>query len=65
MAVAKYLQAHDKAEWVAGSMTTHCALARNMNGSASGIMTFGVKGGFDAGVKFMTRCSCLNGWEHR
>jgi O-acetylhomoserine (thiol)-lyase len=23
-----------------------------MNGSASGIMTFGVKGGFDAGVKF-------------
>jgi O-acetylhomoserine (thiol)-lyase len=56
MAVAKYLQSHDKVEWVSYAGLEdhpHHALAQKyMNGSASGIMTFGVKGGFDAGVKF-------------
>ena len=56
MAVAKYLQNHDKVEWVSYAGLEdhpHHALAQKyMNGSASGIMTFGVKGGFDAGVKF-------------
>jgi O-acetylhomoserine (thiol)-lyase len=56
MAVAKYLQKHDKVEWVSYAGLEdhpHHSLAQKyMNGSASGIMTFGVKGGFDAGVKF-------------
>ena len=56
MAVAKYLQVHDKVEWVSYAGLAdhpHHALAQKyMNGNASGIMTFGVKGGFEAGVKF-------------
>ena len=56
MAVAKYLQAHDNVEWVSYAGLEdhpHNGLAQKyMNGTASGIMTFGVKGGFDAGVKF-------------
>ena len=55
-AVAQHLQNHDKVEWVsyaglAGHL--HHELAQKyMGGAASGILTFGVKGGFDAGVKF-------------
>jgi len=56
MAVANYLKSHDKVEWVSYAGLEdhpHHALAQKyMNGSASGIMTFGVKGGFDAGVRF-------------
>ena len=56
LAVAKYLQAHDKVEWVSYAGLedhAHHALAQKyMDGAASGIMTFGVKGGFEAGVKF-------------
>jgi len=56
LAVAKYLQAHDKVEWVSYAGLEdhpHHALAQKyMDGAASGIMTFGVKGGFEAGVKF-------------
>jgi O-acetylhomoserine (thiol)-lyase len=56
LAVAKHLQQHAKVEWVryAGLPDhPHHALAQKyMNGSASGILTFGVKGGYDAGVKF-------------
>ena len=55
-AVAQHLQNHDKVEWVsyAGlARHPHHDLAQKyMGGSASGILTFGVKGGFDAGVKF-------------
>ncbi len=55
-AVAEYLQGHANVEWVryAGLADhPHHALAQQyMGGKASGILTFGVKGGFDAGVKF-------------
>ena len=55
-AVAEYLHSHANVEWVsyAGlSDHPHHALAQQyMGGKASGILTFGVKGGFDAGVKF-------------
>lgn len=55
-AVAEYLQGHANVEWVryAGLANhPHHALAQQyMGGKASGILTFGVKGGFDAGVKF-------------
>jgi O-acetylhomoserine (thiol)-lyase len=56
LAVAKHLKGHAKVEWVnfAGLPgDRHHALAKKyMNGRAASILTFGVKGGFDAGVKF-------------
>ncbi|NJN50734.1 MAG: aminotransferase class V-fold PLP-dependent enzyme [Gammaproteobacteria bacterium] len=56
LAVAKYLKGHPKVSWVnyAGlEGDRYHGLARKyMNGRASGILTFGVKGGFDAGVRF-------------
>ena len=55
-AVAQHLQNHDKVEWVSYAGLVghpHHELAQKyMGGAASGILTFGVKGGFDAGVKF-------------
>lgn len=54
--VAEFLQEHAGVQWVryAGLKNhPHYALAQKyMKGRASGILTFGVKGGFDAGVKF-------------
>ena len=56
IAVAKHLEGHSKVEWVsyAGLKNhPHHELAKKyMGGKASGILTFGVKGGFDAGVVF-------------
>ena len=56
LAVAEYLQGHANVEWVSYAGLAdhpHHALAQQyMGGKASGILTFGVKGGFDAGVKF-------------
>ena len=56
LAVAKHLQGHSKVEWVnfaglPGDQYYDLAM-KYMDGKASGILTFGVKGGFDAGVKF-------------
>ena len=55
-AVAKYLQEHSQVEWVSYAGLPdhphHDLAQKYMGGSASGIMTFGVKGGYDAGVKF-------------
>ena len=55
-AVAEYLQRHPGVDWVnfaglAGDRY-HDLAQRYMGGRASSILTFGVKGGFDAGVKF-------------
>ncbi|MFU8814937.1 MAG: O-acetylhomoserine aminocarboxypropyltransferase/cysteine synthase family protein [Pseudomonadales bacterium] len=56
LAVAKYLQDHPKVEWVSFAGLPgdpHHQLAQKyMQGRAASIMTFGVKGGFAAGVKF-------------
>ena len=56
LAVARHLQAHPKVDWVSYAGLEdhphHHLANKYMNGSASGILTFGVKGGFDAGVKF-------------
>jgi O-acetylhomoserine (thiol)-lyase len=53
--VAEFLQEHKAVEWVsyAGLKNhPHHSLAQKyMKGRASGILTFGVKGGFEAGVK--------------
>jgi O-acetylhomoserine (thiol)-lyase len=56
LAVAKYLKDHPAVEWVSFAGLPgdryHDLAKRYMNGRAASIMTFGVKGGFDAGVKF-------------
>ncbi|MDJ0654028.1 MAG: O-acetylhomoserine aminocarboxypropyltransferase/cysteine synthase [Xanthomonadales bacterium] len=55
-AVAEHLKDHPQVEWVnyAGlpGDRYHDLANKYMDGQASGILTFGVKGGFDAGVKF-------------
>jgi O-acetylhomoserine (thiol)-lyase len=57
LAVAQYLKSHPKVEWVdyAGlpSHVDHDVAQRMMGGRASGLMTFGVKGGRAAGEKFL------------
>ncbi len=54
--VAEHLSNHAAVDWVSFAGLAdhpHHELAQKyMNGNASGIMTFGVKGGFEAGVKF-------------
>ncbi len=56
LAVAKHLRDHPRVEWVnyAGlpGDRYHDLALRYLNGAASGILTFGVKGGYDAGVRF-------------
>ena len=56
LAVAKHLQGHAKVEWVSYAGLPgdryHDLAERYMGGKASGILTFGVRGGFDAGVAF-------------
>ena len=56
MAVAKYLQSHSQVEWVhyAGLPDSkYYDLAQKYtNGKPSALLSFGVKGGYDAGVKF-------------
>ena len=56
LAVAQYLQSHPKVEWVnfaglAGD-PYHALAKKYFNGKPASLMTFGIKGGFDAGVKF-------------
>ena len=56
IAVANHLQGHKKVAWVSYAGLKdhpHYDLAQKyMNGRPSGILTFGVEGGFDEGVKF-------------
>ena len=56
LAVARYLKGHPRVEWVryAGlEDSPYYELARKYTGGRpSALMTFGIKGGFDAGVKF-------------
>ena len=56
VAVARYLQNHEQVEWVAyGGLedSPYYELAQKYtDGKPSALLSFGVKGGFDAGVKF-------------
>jgi O-acetylhomoserine (thiol)-lyase len=56
LAVAKHLQSHPQVAWVnfAGLPDSpYYELAQKYtNGKPSALLTFGIKGGFDAGVKF-------------
>ncbi|GAA0388542.1 aminotransferase class I/II-fold pyridoxal phosphate-dependent enzyme [Brevundimonas terrae] len=55
-AIAKWLKAHPKVEWVnyAGlpEHNDHALIQKYFGGKASGLLTFGVKGGRDAGARF-------------
>jgi O-acetylhomoserine (thiol)-lyase len=57
LAVARFLQSHPKVEWVdyAGlpGHVDHEIAKRMMKGRASGLLTFGVKGGRAAGERFL------------
>ena len=54
--VAEYLKAHDKVEWVSYAGLpgdANYALGQKYcGGKPSSLLTFGIKGGFDSGVKF-------------
>jgi O-acetylhomoserine (thiol)-lyase len=56
MAVAQYLDKHPKVEWVSyGGLATdkyHTLAKKYFGGKPSSLLTFGIKGGFEAGVKF-------------
>lgn len=56
IAVAEYLQGHDKVEWVkyAGleSDPNYALAQKYCGGTPASLLTFGIKGGFDAGVRF-------------
>lgn len=56
IAVARFLSAHDRVEWVnyAGleGDRYHGLAKKYLKGRPSSLLTFGIKGGFDAGVKF-------------
>ncbi|WP_018228649.1 O-acetylhomoserine aminocarboxypropyltransferase/cysteine synthase family protein [Methyloversatilis universalis] len=56
LAVARHLRAHPKVEWVnyAGlpDHPSHALVQRYFGGKASGLLTFGVKGGREAGARF-------------
>jgi O-acetylhomoserine (thiol)-lyase len=55
--VAEFLQSHPQVSWVSYAglpeHPDHAQAKKYLNGRASGILSFGVKGGFDAGVKFL------------
>ena len=57
LAVAQHLQKNDKVEWVnyAGlsDHPDHALVKKYMGGKASGLLTFGLKGGREAGAKFL------------
>ncbi len=57
MALAEYLSSHDKVAWVnyAGlkDHKHHDLLQKISSGKASGILSFGIKGGEEAGAKFI------------
>lgn len=56
-AAAEFLHQHDQVEWVsyAGlpSSPDYALAQRQLNGKASGILSFGIKGGQQAGAKFI------------
>ena len=55
--VAEYLKAHGRVSWVSYAglpeHPDHAQANKYLGGRASGILSFGVKGGYDAGVRFL------------
>ncbi len=56
IAVATFLEGHPAVEWVEygglESSSQHAMAKKYTNGTPSGLLSFGITGGFDAGVKF-------------
>jgi len=56
MAVAEFLSGHDKVEWVnfggLESDPNHALAKKYCGGVPASLLTFGIKGGFEAGVRF-------------
>jgi O-acetylhomoserine (thiol)-lyase len=54
--VAEYLKAHPKVEWVSYAGLPehphHALVQSQLGGRASALLTFGIRGGFEAGVRF-------------
>ncbi|WP_246499385.1 O-acetylhomoserine aminocarboxypropyltransferase/cysteine synthase family protein [Thiothrix unzii] len=64
IAVAKYLQNHPKVEWVNFAALPedkyHALAQKYFDGKPASLMTFGIKGGFDAGIKFYDQLQMIN-----
>jgi len=68
--VAEYLKAHPRVGWVSYAglpdHPDHAQAMKYLGGRASGILSFGVKGGYDAGVKFLDALRLVDApGEHR
>ena len=63
IAVAEYLKNHEKVEWVSFAALKddkfHDLANKYFNGKPSSLMTFGIKGGFDAGVAFYDKLKLI------
>jgi O-acetylhomoserine (thiol)-lyase len=64
LAVARFLEAHPRVEWVsyAGlpSSPYHALARKYMPAGAGAVLTFGVKGGYEAGVRVVEACELLS-----
>lgn len=63
LAMAKHLESHPAVSWVCypglPSHTSHARAQKYLPRGASGVMTFGIKGGAAAGKKFMEACRLI------
>jgi len=63
LALAKYLEKNDKVSWVnypgLESHSSYLLTQKYLPKGASGVLTFGIKGGRDAGIKFMEACKLI------
>lgn len=64
LAVARYLEAHPQVSWVsyAGleSSPYHALARKYMPKGAGAVLTFGVRGGYEAGIKVVEACELLS-----
>ncbi|GAB5499855.1 MAG: O-acetylhomoserine aminocarboxypropyltransferase/cysteine synthase [Pseudohongiellaceae bacterium] len=63
LAVAEHLEKHDKVDWVSFAGLKgdpmHALAQKYCGGKAASLLTFGVKGGFEAGVKFYDKLEMI------
>ncbi len=63
LAVAKHLEAHPSVSWVnypgLESHPSYALTQKYLPKGASGVLTFGIKGGRDAGITFMESCQLI------
>ena len=62
--VAEFLEAHEQVAWVSyaglASSPYHALAKKYLGGSGGALFTFGVKGGYEAGVKVVESCVLLS-----